>query len=254
MPDKAMGYFVILGHRGAKGYSPENTIPSFKKAIELGADGIELDVHLSKDGELVVIHDDTVDRTTDGTGFVHDMTVQQLKRLDAGIKFGKGWEGLRIPLLGEVFEKIGRTRYRIELKHSGLVYKDIEKKVIKEVESKGFPEETEYSSFDFDSVENLKMIDSSLKTGIIIHGKVKWFIPIAKKLRCDSIFVISDLLDESDVSLAHKSSLKVGMWGVNNYSTSTKAARLGVDSITTDYPDLAVKARKEFNLSSEKPM
>ena len=97
---------LIYGHRGASGHAPENTLPSFRLAMDMGADGFELDVHMSKDGELVIIHDKTVDRTTNGTGAVKDMTLAELKALDAGGWKGVEFEGLKIPTFREFMELI----------------------------------------------------------------------------------------------------------------------------------------------------
>ena len=96
---------IVLAHRGASGYAPENTLEAFKLAMEMGADGFELDVHLSADGELIVIHDETVDRTTNGKGYVKDMTLAQLKQLDA-CKGMEAYRGARIPTLGQVYDLI----------------------------------------------------------------------------------------------------------------------------------------------------
>ena len=105
---------IVLGHRGASGYAPENTLEAFKLAMDMGADGFELDVHLSKDGELVVIHDETVDRTTDGTGFVGEMTLAQLKALDAW-NHKEGYQGARIPTLAEVYDLIRDTDHIVNV-------------------------------------------------------------------------------------------------------------------------------------------
>ena len=117
---------VIYAHRGASGYAPENTLESFKLAMEMGADGFELDVHVSRDGELIVIHDETVDRTTNGTGRIMDMTLQQIKALDASNHMEK-YAGARIPTLEEVYSLIQGTDLLIncELKTDAIQYPDI---------------------------------------------------------------------------------------------------------------------------------
>src|SRR5690606_28189003 len=111
------GQTLVFGHRGAKAYAPMNTIPAFELAAEQGADGIELDVHRSKDGHAVIVHDFTVDETTDGNGTVTEMTLAQLKELDAGSWFGEGFHGVQIPTLDEVFEAVGeRLLINVEIK------------------------------------------------------------------------------------------------------------------------------------------
>ena len=98
---------LVFGHRGASAYAPMNTLPAYELAVTQGADGIELDVHLTKDKQIIIVHDETVDKTTDGTGNVHDMRLAELKELDAGSWFGAEFHGTRLPTLDEVFEAVG---------------------------------------------------------------------------------------------------------------------------------------------------
>ncbi len=126
-----MKYTKILAHRGASAYAPENTMAAFKKAIEMNADGIELDVHLSKDGYIVIIHDERVDRTTDGKGEVKDFSLDELKKLDAGSWFSDEYKGEKIPTLEELLSLIKNTEIylNIEIKAGYRVYPDIEEKL-----------------------------------------------------------------------------------------------------------------------------
>jgi glycerophosphoryl diester phosphodiesterase len=130
MEDKKYRPF-IWGHRGAAGHSPENTIPSFEKAVELGADGVELDVQLTKDGEMVVIHDETVDRVSDGSGWVKDYTFEDLRKLDVNQKF-KQMGKMQIPTLREVYELLENTKLHInvELKNGIIFYSNLRKKFL----------------------------------------------------------------------------------------------------------------------------
>ena len=119
-----------VGHRGAKGHAPENTFASFNLALEMGVNAVETDVHLSKDGEVVLIHDHTVDRTTDGRGFVKDMTLRELKQLDAGSWYDTRFAGQRIPTLTELLEWArGRVGVAIEIKNGPIYYPGIAEKV-----------------------------------------------------------------------------------------------------------------------------
>jgi glycerophosphoryl diester phosphodiesterase len=233
---------VVYGHRGARGYAPENTVESFRKALELGADGVEMDVHLSRDGEVVVIHDDTVDRTTDGTGAVGSMTLAQLKRLDAGVRFGKEWAGARIPTLTEVFEALGRVNLRIELKHSGKVYPGIEQRLVSQVEDAKMKSLVEVTSFDYDAIEAVKGVGRGLRTGIIVHGKVRWFAPIAKGLGSTWVHARSDLLTGEDSEAAHREGLMLGVWTVNDEEGARRAVEIGADGVTSDFPDRVIGA------------
>ena len=235
---------LVFGHRGARGYAPENTMESFSMAVKMGADGVELDVHLSKDEELVVMHDDMVDRTTDGHGAVRDFTVEQLKKMDAGAKFGHRWKGARIPTLAEVFDGLGRAEYRIELKHSGKVYPRVEEKLVSFVRNSRLVRHVEITSFDYDALETIRRIDGSIRTGIIMHGKARWFAPIARKLGCAWMHMNSDLVAVDDVSAAHSKGFKLGMWTVNDKESAERAARLGIDGVTSDFPDVVVRTAR----------
>ena len=140
---------LIYGHRGASGYAPENTLEAFRLAMEMGADGFELDVHMSKDGALVVIHDESVDRTTDGTGLVRDLTLAQLKTLDASCGM-EAYKGAKIPTLDEVFDLIRDTRHivNVEVKTDEWFYPQIEEKCLALAKEKGVEDRILYSSFN----------------------------------------------------------------------------------------------------------
>src|SRR3981081_1641417 len=126
------GRVWVIGHRGAMGHCPENTFASFERGLELGADWIELDVHLSRDGALMVIHDETVDRTTNGSGLVQEHTLAELKELDAGAWFSPAYGGQRIPTLDEVlvWARARGTILDIEIKNAPVYYAGIEEKVV----------------------------------------------------------------------------------------------------------------------------
>ncbi|MBR0136398.1 MAG: glycerophosphodiester phosphodiesterase, partial [Clostridia bacterium] len=138
----------ILGHRGAAAYAPENTMPAFEMALEQGADGLELDVHLSKDGELVIMHDERVDRTTNAHGFIKDFTLEELKALDAS--YGKeGFANAVVPTLREVYELVRGTdkMINVEIKTDIIDYPGIVDKVLKMEDEMGMNGRIIYSSF-----------------------------------------------------------------------------------------------------------
>ena len=226
----------VFGHRGAPSLAPENTLPSFRRALESGADGVELDIHMSSDGALIVIHDDKLDRTTNGSGFVYEHTLEELKKLDAGERFGERFSGTNVPTLDEVFSALGRVSYQIELKHSYKVYPNIERKLLETVNDFDMSENVELTSFDFDSLEKLAQLDSRPKRGILFRGKVHWFLNIARQLRVQWLHLESDLIDSADVQTAHAAGFKVDS-SANDYAEIRCALDLGVDQITTDYPD-----------------
>jgi glycerophosphoryl diester phosphodiesterase len=236
----------VYGHRGARGYAPENTLEGFELAKNLGVDGIEFDVHLSKDDVLVVIHDDTVDRTTNGSGRVRDMTLSQLRELDAGVKFSAKWEGAKIPTLEEVLTKIKHVRYKIEIKHGSSVYPGIEQRLLNLIKDLGVKKSVRVTSFDYDSLKNMRALDDTIELGLIIHGKISWFIEIAKRLRAEWIQANYGLLEQGDVALAHEQGIMVGAWGVNNEKEVLNLLQMGVDDVTLDRPDMALKIMKQI--------
>src|SRR6185295_178724 len=141
--DQERGRVWVVGHRGAMGYCPENTLASFARALELGADWIELDVHLSRDGELIVIHDEALDRTTNGHGLVQDHTLAELKQLDAG-------SGARLLTLGELLDWARQhdTIVDIEIKNAPMYYDNIEDKVVNSLRDANMIDQAIVISFD----------------------------------------------------------------------------------------------------------
>ncbi|AWR96125.1 glycerophosphodiester phosphodiesterase [Acidianus sulfidivorans JP7] len=233
---------LLFGHRGSRGLSPENTIPSFKIAKCFGVDGVELDVHLSKDRKLVVIHDETVDRTTNGKGKVSELTYDEISRLDAGIKLGQQWKGTNVPLLRDVLETFGDSLlYKIEIKHSSKVYPDIERLLLEEIERFSLRNKVQIISFDFDALEKVRELDKNVEIGLIIVGKPRWFIDTAKKLNAKWIHASSWLITSEDVKIVHDSDLKIGVWTVNDEEEMKTYCEMGVDDVTSDFPNQLVR-------------
>ncbi|MGC8570537.1 MAG: glycerophosphodiester phosphodiesterase [Caldivirga sp.] len=234
---------LVIGHRGARCCAPENTIPSFKLAIETGVNGVELDVHMTKDGEVVVIHDDTLDRTTTGSGYVKDYTLNEIRNFDAGVKFGLEWRGVKIPTLDEVLSEFrNRTSYVIELKHGSDVYPGIEEKVLNLVRKHDV--KVKIVSFDFDALERVRQFDDSVELGLIFVGKARWFIDIAKRLKAQWLQAEYKLINENDVKIVHNAGLKIGAWTINDADTAVKLYKMGIDEITTDNPSLIIGSLK----------
>lgn len=158
----------VWAHRGASGYRPENTLEAFELAIRQGADGIELDVHTSADGELIVMHDENVDRVTDGTGLIKDMTLAQLKELKVSTPAEPS--GIyHIPTLAEVLELMRTTdmMINIELKNSICFYPGMEEKILKLVKEMNMEDQLIYSSFNHYSLLQLKQLNDHVQTGIL---------------------------------------------------------------------------------------
>jgi glycerophosphoryl diester phosphodiesterase len=157
---RAQGSPVLrVGHRGAKGHAPENTFASFDLAVQMGVHAVETDVHLSKDGEIVIIHDHTVDRTTNGHGFVKDLTVEELRRLDAGAWFDARFAGERIPTLAELLAWAhDRVSLAIEIKNGPIYYPGIAGKVIRLLREHDMIDQAILISFDHFVMREAKMI------------------------------------------------------------------------------------------------
>lgn len=160
-----------IGHRGSREKAPENTMASFRQAVEDGADGIELDVQLSKDGELVVIHDGTLDRTTNGQGSVSEYTLEEIRNLDAGSWFDPKFAGEKVPTLDESLQWAkGKTRVDIEVKKEATAHITPES-LIGAVRAHGMENEVAITSFDRQFVETVEELAPNIETGVLVSGK-----------------------------------------------------------------------------------
>ena len=215
-----------IGHRGAAGHAPENTLLSFEKAVLLGCDMTELDVHICKSGELVVIHDETVDRTTDGIGTVSDLTLNELKLLDAG-------QGEEIPTLYEVLSLLkGMIGLNIELKGLGTA-----KPVYDLVKELGWKNDLTISSFNWDMLKEYRVLDSNAKLGVLTFNNHGEALDLAEKIDAYSINPYHGLLQEKYVEEAHNKGFMVYSWTPNKESEIKLAIQKGVDGVISDYPD-----------------
>lgn len=230
---------IVYAHRGASGYAPENTMAAFQKAVELGSCGIECDVQMTRDGYLVICHDETVDRTTDGKGFIKDFTLEELRKLDAGSRFGKEFKGQRIPLLSELLELVRNTGLflNIEIKSGIVLYPGIEEKVLSEVETFGLQEKVIISSFNHYSVNRVKQLAPSVKAGILyMEGLFEpWNYMKAVGCECAHPFYMA-LVPEIAEEIK-KRGFQINVFTVNEPQHAVKLAEMGVDIIITNYPD-----------------
>ena len=228
----------IFAHRGASGYAPENTLEAFELAAKQGAHGIELDVHLSADGELVVTHDETIQRVSDGSGHVKEMTVEQLRRYN----FAKGhpvYPMATIPTLREVFALVKPTQMEIniEIKNSVVDYPGIEQKCLALADEMGMSERILYSSFHHDSMARLKQMAPSARCGLLyVTMKNAW--EVARRLNATALHPhFSALRDPELCRQAHALGLMVNVWTVDRASDIEKAFLAGADIVITNYPD-----------------
>ena len=214
-----------IGHRGAKGYVAENTLASFQKAIDLNVDGIELDVHLSSNGEIMVIHDETIDRTTNGNGFVKDFTSVELKQ------FG-------IPTLTEVLDLMNHNFFvNIELKCN-----DSAEKVVDLIEKYVSENNWDYenfmiSSFLWTNLEIVSQRNKKIKIGVLTEDSIEIALAFAKEVKAFSINPYFKLLNPENVKLMHNEGFQIHTWTVNSPEDITFVKSLPVDGIISDFPD-----------------
>ena len=229
-----MDTFIKIAHRGASGYEPENTLRSFQKAIELGVDVIEFDVHICKTGEVVVIHDDSVDRTTNGKGKIVDKTLGELKILDAG-------KGEKIPMLEEALDLIDRkAKINIELKGVGAV--EPTAKIIRNfVLSKGWNyDDFLVSSLNFSELEIFYHQKIPVKLGVVVGLRnllFKKYFEFAKSIDAFSIHFLKFLASPKRIGGARREGFKVYIWAVNSEKEIKKFKTWKADGIFSDFPD-----------------
>lgn len=220
-----MNPLLKIGHRGAKGYELENTLISFLKAIDLKVDGIELDVHLSSDGVIMVIHDETIDRTTDGKGFVKNFTSAQLKKLE-------------IPTLIEVLDLVNCNCFiNIELKGIGTA-KPVVDLLTNYISNKNWNNiDFLVSSFDWKMLEEAQLLNPKIRIGVLTEESIEDAMAFAKKVNAYSIHPNYKLLTKENVALMHKNELEVYTWTVNSFDDIQTIKSFNVNGIISDFPD-----------------
>jgi len=220
-----------IGHRGAAGHEPENTLRGFEAAVGLGADLVELDVHLCASGELVVIHDETVDRTTDGSGEVAGLTLSELRSLDAG-------KGERIPTLGEVFSTLrGRVGVNIELKGAGTAEPVHDFLKHQFAGATWRVDDVLVTSFDWDMLGRMRELSDEIRVGPLVYEDMKEALVVSSELGAHSVNPYHKRIDADYVADAHVGGLRVYPWTVNEPMDIRRVVELGVDGVISDYPD-----------------
>lgn len=240
---------LIIAHRGASGYAPENTISAFKRAIEMGADMIELDIHQTKDGEIVVLHDKNLSRVARVNKLVEEMTLQEIKKLDVGSWFSPEYAGERIPTLEEVISFVkGKVGLNIEIKKGRKLYKGIEEKLVKILEEYDLKEPVIISSFHTSYLKRIKELNPYVAVGKLLVFSV--FMPWENLIRdVNAIHPHWSMVNSYLVRAAHKDHLRVNVWTVNNIGIAYRLIKMGVDGLITNYPERIAWA---INLYKEK--
>jgi glycerophosphoryl diester phosphodiesterase len=226
----------VIGHRGASGYAPENTMASFKKAYEMGADMIEFDVHRTKDGEFVISHDGTTDRTTGTKMVIADTTYDELSKLDAGSSFSKDFAGEKMPTLKEVLEWAkGKIQINIEIKSPGC-----EKATVDLINKFQMKDSAIVTSFDHTIIKKIKELDPEIQTGALTGDikNVKMIDDIVALCHPNAINPNYLYVNKKIVKAAHEKGLAVNVYTVNDAVSMQRLIKAGVDGIISNFPDV----------------
>ena len=235
----------VWGHRGASGYAPENTMEAFSLALKQGADGIELDVQLSRDGELVVIHDEKIDRTSDGKGFVKDYTLAELKDFNFN-NHNEAYGRVTIPTLSEVYELFQGTgkAINVEIKTGIIFYSGIEEKVLALTKAYGMEEQVIYSSFNHQTMVNMKKLDPKAKCGLLYADGHLFMDEYCNDLGMDALHpALYNLQYEGFLKKCKEKQIPLHVWTVNEEEHMRMCFMAGIDAVITNYPDRALVMR-----------
>ena len=215
-----------IGHRGARAYEPENTLLSFKKALELNVNAIEFDIRKTKDNEIIVIHDDKVDRTTNGKGLVNELTLKEIKELSTE-------KGEKIPTLEEALDFLNnKVKILIELKELGF-----ENKVLDIIYKKGLEKNVIIISFLEEALRKIRELNNEIEIGLL-YVKHKNPIKTALELKANYILPFYRFAHSNIIKKAHENGLKVIVWTINNKEEVLEYIKKGVDGIASDKPDI----------------
>ena len=222
-----MANILKISHRGASAYEPENTLRAIKQALGYAVDMVEIDVRETKDGQIMVIHDETLERTTNGRGYVHQMTYNELSKLDAG-------KGERIPTLQEVIDLVkGRVGLVVELKGSGTT-----DKVARILAENNFADQTLVTSFIHPAVKRIKELNPQLRTGVIFRSAPIKPSQLALDANANALFPYYKYVTTQMIEDAHGNYLTVNVWTVDTREEIEYYVRMGVDGVVTNKPDL----------------
>lgn len=237
---------LIYGHRGAAGYAPENTLEAFQLAVDHQADGVELDVHLTRDRQIIVTHDERIDRVSTGTGLVAMLTLKDIKKHLFNLPHPEYTEA-KAPLLEEVLELLKPTRLNIniELKNSRLPYEGLEQACLDLVARHGMEDRVLYSSFNHHSMLRIKEMDRSVKTGLLYDCCLLSPMEYLQAAGADAMHphFTDVLMNQSAYARLRQASCPVNVWTVNDERDMRSMFEAEVDILISNYPDRAVALR-----------
>ncbi len=244
---------LVLAHRGANKQAPQNTLPAFKKAIDLNADGLETDVHLSSDGHVVICHNYTIDETSTGSGLIYEKTLSELKDYDFGSYFSDEFKGVTLPTLPELLDLTKEmTLINIEIKPPKIDC-DLVKKVVETIHKYGIVKNSIVSCFDPECIRQVKEIDSNVKTGLLYEdddlGREIMSFGVAKycqQLNADAAHPHRKLITQKEVVELHDLGMKVNPWTVNKEEEIIRFTNWGCDALISDVPDYVRKVLEEM--------
>jgi glycerophosphoryl diester phosphodiesterase len=225
-----------LGHRGASGYAPENTMAAFRLCMEMGSDGLEFDVQMTKDGVPVVIHDEKLLRTTGAPGTVNQYTWREIQSLDAGLWLDAKWQGERIPALEKVLAEFSGAYLNIEIKNSILPYEGLEEKVIYLIDRHCSPLNVIVSSFNHHSIRRISSIFPHIPTGYLFDKPAELAVETILGTSTAAVHPAFAYLTKESVRDYHQHGFKVNTWTVNSTEDMKQMIDMGVDAIITNYP------------------
>jgi glycerophosphoryl diester phosphodiesterase len=245
---------INFAHRGASGYYPENTMLSFRKALEMNCTGIETDVQMTSDGLLVLMHDEKINRTTNGSGYIRDYTYKELKKMNAGSWFDKRFKNTVIPLAEELLEltKLKDIFINLELKTDIIWYKNIEEKVIELINKLNMNDRVIISSFNHKSLMLCKEIDSTIKTAVLYKRRFSKPETFASVSNADAIHPpFYAIRSKNFVKSLKDKGFMINSWTVNSYNNMELLIERGIDGIITDFPDMLneILTETKYNLS-----
>ncbi len=237
----------VIAHRGASGYAPETTLEAYRLALQMGVDGIEMDVHRLRDGVIVAIHDPEVNRTTNGTGRISELTLAELKTLDAGSWFNTAFPkksrqeyvGLRVPTLQEIIDltKESPVELYIEVKDPERYPPDLETTLLSLIYVNRLETRVRFLSFNSESLRKIKALDPSIRTVLLISNSSMDPVGAALQIAADELALRRNLATAATVDNAHRKGLSVSVWTVDRQADLQRMIRMGVDGIITNYPD-----------------
>jgi glycerophosphoryl diester phosphodiesterase len=237
-PNKSNVPFIV-GHRGASGDAPENTLASFSLAIEMGANAVEFDIHQTSDGKIVVIHDEELKRTTDGEGMVMSKPLDEIKKLDAGSWYGKEFTGESVPTLEEALSHIcSRAIALVEVKHSSYFYPNIEENIVNAVSGKQeWMRRAIFISFDPSILVRLKELNNKITLGLLTLDPPEEYIEIAEDFGASAIFPRWEKMKPDSVKLVHEGGFTVHPWVMDRDEDVMKVLEMQPDSLSSNFPD-----------------